>query len=37
MKLDDVTKLNVHKCLYHLTFMKEKTQLEARNIKNKFK
>ena len=36
-RIEDITKLNVHKCLYALEFMKEKSELEAKQIKNKFK
>lgn len=35
-KFKNITKLNVHECLYALSFMKEKADLESRNIKNKF-
>jgi len=37
MRIDEVTKLNIHKCLYALAFMKDKADLEIKNIKNKFK
>tara|TARA_R100001460_G_scaffold66835_1_gene107100 strand:+ start:1499 stop:1612 length:114 start_codon:yes stop_codon:yes gene_type:complete len=37
MKIDEVTKLNLHKCLYALAFMKEKAELERRRIKKNFK
>jgi hypothetical protein len=37
MKIDEVTSQNVHKCLYALAFMKDKTQLERKQIKKNFK
>ncbi len=37
MNIDEVTKLNIHKCLYALAFMKDKTDLERKNIKKNFK
>jgi len=36
-RLEDITKLNVHKCLYALEYMKEKSELEANQIKKNFK
>jgi hypothetical protein len=36
-KFEHITKLNVHECLTYLTFTKEKNEIEARQIKNKFK
>ena len=33
-RFEDITKLNVHECLYALEFMKEKNELEAKRIKN---
>jgi len=36
-KFEHITKLNVHECLTFLTFSKEKNELEARQIKSKFK
>ena len=35
--LSDITKLNIHECLYALSFMKEKSELESKQIKSKFK
>lgn len=37
LKIEAITKLNMHECLYMLTYMKEKNELEARQIKNKIK
>jgi hypothetical protein len=37
MRIDEVTKLNVHQCLYALAFMKDKAELERKNIKKNFK
>ena len=34
-RLEHITELNVHKCLTMLTFMKEKSELEANQIKNR--
>jgi hypothetical protein len=36
-RLENITKLNVHSCLYTLEYMKEKSELEAKQIKKKFK
>tara|TARA_R110001632_G_scaffold204574_1_gene328144 strand:+ start:662 stop:1402 length:741 start_codon:yes stop_codon:yes gene_type:complete len=36
-RLEDITKLGLHKCLYALEYMKEKNELEAKRIKNKIK
>jgi len=36
-KFEEVTKLPLHQCLMYLAFEKEKTELENRMIKNKFK
>ena len=36
-RFEDITKLNVHKCFMMLSFMKDKNELEAKQIKNKFK
>ena len=36
-RIEDITKLNVHKCLYALEYMKEKAELEAKRIKKNFK
>tara|TARA_R110000751_G_scaffold140500_3_gene244205 strand:- start:881 stop:1099 length:219 start_codon:yes stop_codon:yes gene_type:complete len=36
-RLEDITKLNVHTCLFALSYMKDKTELEAQQMKNKFK
>ena len=35
-KFEDITKLNVYQCFTMLSFMKEKTEMEAQQIKNKF-
>ena len=35
-RFEDITKLNAHQCLYALSFMKDKAELEARQIKSKF-
>ncbi len=35
-RFEDITKLNTHQCLYALSFMKDKAELEARQIKSKF-
>ena len=35
-RFEDTTTLNVHPCLYALSFMKDKADLEARQIKSKF-
>lgn len=37
MNVDKITKMNIHKCLYALAFMKEKAELESNQIKRKFK
>ena len=36
MNIDKVTKLNIHKCLYALAFMKDKTDLESKEHKKEF-
>jgi len=36
-RIESVTKLNVHTCFMMLAFMKEKNELEAKQIKKKFK
>ena len=36
-KFEHITKLGVHECLTYLTYTKEKNELEARQIKSKFK
>ena len=36
-RLEDITKLNIHQCLYTLEYVKEKNELEAKQIKKKFK
>ena len=33
-KIEPITRLNFHSCLYYLAFEKEKTELEKRLIKN---
>ena len=35
-RFEDITKLNVHQCFTMLSFMKEKSEIEAQQIKNKF-
>ena len=35
-RFEDITKLNVHTCLYALSFMKDKAEVEAKQIKSKF-
>lgn len=36
LKIDEVTRLNVHTCLHALSYKKEKNELESSRIKNKF-
>ena len=36
-RFEDITKLEMHKCLMMLAFMKDKNELESKQIKNKFK
>ena len=36
-RIEDITKLNMHQCLTMLTFMKEKNDLELKQIKSKYK
>ena len=36
-RFENITKLNIHTALYALSYMKEKSDLEAKQIKNKFK
>jgi len=36
-RYENITKLNVHQCLYALMFMKEKSEIEEKQIKNKLK
>ena len=36
-RFEDITKLGVHECFTMLSFMKDKNQIEAKQIKNKFK
>ena len=36
-RFEDITKLGVHECFMMLSFMKDKNDLEAKQIKNKFK
>ena len=36
-RVEDITKLNVHSCLYSLEYMKDKAELEAKQIKKNFK
>ena len=35
-RFEDITKLKMHECLLFLTFEKEKNEIEASQIKNKF-
>ena len=35
-RFEDITKLNVHQCFTMLSFMKEKAEIEAQQIKSKF-
>jgi len=37
MKLDEVTELNLHKCLNALAFMKDKAEVERKQIKKNFR
>lgn len=37
LKLEVVSKNNIHNCLTYLTYMKQKNEVESENIKNKFK
>ena len=36
-RFESITELNVHSCFMMLSFMKEKSELEAEQIKKKFK
>ena len=36
-RFENISRLNVHQCLYYLTFEKEKQELESRLIKKNFK
>jgi hypothetical protein len=36
-RFESITELNVHSCFMMLSFMKEKNELEAKQIKKKFK
>ena len=36
-RIEHITKLNVHQCLYMLAFMKDKAEVESKQIKNKIK
>ena len=36
-RFENITELNVHKCLTMLTFMKEKSDLESKQIKSKMR
>ena len=36
-RVENITKLGLHECLLMLTFMKEKNELEARELKRKYK
>ena len=35
-RFENITKLNVHTCLYALSFMKDKAEAEAKQMKSKF-
>ena len=35
-RFENITKLNIHQCFTMLSFMKEKAELEAKQIKSKF-
>ncbi len=35
-RFENITKLNIHTCLYALSFMKDKAEVEAKQIKSKF-
>ena len=36
-RLENITKLEVHKCFMMLSFVKEKNEIESQQIKSKFK
>ena len=36
-RFEDITKLKMHECFMMLSFMKEKNEVEAKQIKKKFK
>ena len=36
-RFENITKLNVHECFMMLSFMKDKNELEAKQIKKNFK
>ena len=36
-RFKDITKLTAHECFMMLSFMKDKSEVEAKQIKNKFK
>ena len=36
-RFEDITKLGVHECFMMLSFMKDKSELEAKQIKKNFK
>tara|TARA_R110001632_G_scaffold119247_1_gene231797 strand:- start:1010 stop:1264 length:255 start_codon:yes stop_codon:yes gene_type:complete len=36
-RFENITKLSMHECFMMLSFMKEKNEVEAKQIKNKFK
>ena len=36
-RIEDITKLKLHKCLMMLSFMKDKNELEAKEMKKNFK
>jgi len=36
-RFEHITELNIHKCLMMLAFMKDKNDLESKQIKSKFK
>ena len=35
-RIEDITKINRPTCLYALSFIKEKAEVESKNIKSKF-
>ena len=36
-RIEDITKLNLHSCLYALAYIKDKSEVEAAAMKNKIK
>ena len=35
-RFEDITKLNIHTCLYALSYMKDKAEVESKQMKSKF-